>query len=142
MSRIRQFRWSDYEAVAEVWRAAGTDVVGRAELEAKLTRDPELFLVAEAPAGPRGIGGAVMGTFDGRRGWIFRLAVHPAHRRGGMATGLVAELEQRLTNLGCPRINLLVLPDNEAGLRFWQRLGYLPCPDVLFTKPLATSPSS
>jgi ribosomal protein S18 acetylase RimI-like enzyme len=140
VGRIRQFRWDDYEAVVEVWRAAGVGVVGRAELQAKLTRDPELFLVAEVSAVPSapspGIAGVVMGTFDGRRGWIFRLAVDPAHRRHGLATGLVSELERRLLRLGCPRINLLVLPDNEAGLRFWQRLGYLPCPDVLCTKPL------
>jgi ribosomal protein S18 acetylase RimI-like enzyme len=179
VSRIRQFRWDDYEAVVEVWRAAGIDVVGRAELEAKLTRDPELFLVAAplplragatseshgplarketpaepipagptaaaevvVPAGVLGIGGVVMGTYDGRRGWIFRLAVHPAYRRHGLATELVGELERRLQGLGCPRINLLVLPDNEAGLRFWQKLGYLPCPDVLCTKQLAGNPPS
>jgi hypothetical protein len=53
-----------------------------------------------------------------------------------VATRLVAELESRFRALGCPRINLLVLPDNEAGLRFRQSLGYLPCPDVLCTKPL------
>ncbi|WP_410819060.1 GNAT family N-acetyltransferase [Micromonospora sp. 050-3] len=80
--------------------------------------------------------GVVMGTFDGRRGWILRLAVHPQHRRRGIATRLVAELEVRLRRIGCPRVNLLVLPDNAAGLAFWQRLGYLPCPDVLCTKPL------
>ncbi|MDI6105417.1 GNAT family N-acetyltransferase [Actinoplanes sp. NEAU-A12] len=139
MNGIRQFQWPDYDAVAEVWQAAGVDVVTRAELEAKLTRDPELFLVAEA--GDR-ITGVVMGTFDGRRGWIFRLGVHGGHRRQGIATRLVAELERRLHALGCPRINLLVLPGNEAGLRFWQHLGYLPCPDVLCTKPLPGPGSS
>lgn len=44
---IRQFRWSDYDAVVAVWTAASRDVLPRAELEAKLTREPELFLVAE-----------------------------------------------------------------------------------------------
>lgn len=133
MSNIWQFQWSDYEAVVAVWEAAGIDIVGRGELEAKLTRDPELFLVAESGGRTAGV---VMGTYDGRRGWIFRLAVDRSHRRQGIATRLVAELERRLQALGCPRINLLVLPDNEAGLRFWQNLGYLPCPDVLCTKPL------
>ncbi|WP_433291488.1 GNAT family N-acetyltransferase [Actinoplanes sp. CA-030573] len=133
MTEIREFGWDDYDAVVRVWATAGREVVPRAELEAKLTRDPELFLVAERDGR---IAGVVMGTYDGRRGWILRLAVDPAHRRGGIATRLVGELEARFRAIGCPRVNLLVMPDNEAGLRFWQRLGYLPMPDVLCTKPL------
>lgn len=133
MTQIRQFQWTDYDAVAAVWAAADREVVPRAELEAKLVRDPELFLVAASGAD---VAGVVMGTYDGRRGWLLRLAVHPDHRRAGIATALVHEVERRLAALGCPRVNLLVLPDNEAGLRFWQSLGYLPCPDVLCTKAL------
>jgi ribosomal protein S18 acetylase RimI-like enzyme len=131
--QIRQFRWADYDAVVAVWTAAGRDALLRAELAAKLTRDPELFLVAEADGD---VVATVLGTFDGRRGWILRLAVHPAHRRRGTATRLVDELESRFRQLGCPRVNLLVMPDNLAGLRFWQALGYLPMPDVLCTKPM------
>lgn len=130
---IRQFTWDDYEAVAAVWAAAGRAVVPRAELRAKLVRDPELFLVAEDGGGPAGV---VMGTYDGRRGWILRLAVHPSRRRRGIGSRLVAELESRFRRLGCPRINLLVMPDNDDGLRFWRTLGYLPMPDILCTKPL------
>lgn len=48
MIHIRQFQWTDYDDVVAVWTATGRDVLPRAELEAKLTRDPELFLVAEA----------------------------------------------------------------------------------------------
>jgi ribosomal protein S18 acetylase RimI-like enzyme len=131
MQEIREFRWSDYDAVAAVWAAAAREVVPRDELSVKLKRDPELFLVAGTP--PVGV---VMGTFDGRRGWILRLAVHPSQRRRGLASRLIAELENRFIALGCPRVNLLVLPDNAAGLAFWQALGYLPCPDVLCSKAL------
>ena len=130
---IRTFGWEDYDAVAAVWAAAAREVVPRAELELKLGRDPELFLVA--PDGDQVTGG-VLGTWDGRRGGILRLAVDPARRRQGIATALVHELETRFRALGCPRINLLVMPDNDAGLRFWQERGYLPMPDVLCTKPL------
>ncbi len=116
-----------------VWTAAGRDVLPRAELEAKLTRDPELFLVTE-------LGGEAvamtMKTFDGRRGWILRLAVHPACRRKGVAARLVDELESRFRQLDCPRVNLLVMPDNAAGLQFWQSRGYLPLPDVLCSKSM------
>ncbi|MFB9234885.1 GNAT family N-acetyltransferase [Plantactinospora siamensis] len=173
MIRIRQFDWADYDAVVALWAAAGREALSRAELAAKLARDPELFLVAEAvrdpasevgapPTAEVGVGpvaaaghvvarevcdgragggggslvGVVLGTFDGRRGWILRLAVPPTHRRRGVASLLVDELEGRFRRLGCPRVNLLVMPDNAAGLRFWQALGYLPMPDVLCTKPM------
>lgn len=130
--RIREFGWADYDAVVSVWRTAGSDPLPRAELEAKLERDPELFLVASDGT----IAGVILGTYDGRRGFILRLAVDPARRREGIATRLVAELERRLKALGCPRINLFVLPDNAAGLAFWRYHGYLPAPDVVCTKPL------
>jgi ribosomal protein S18 acetylase RimI-like enzyme len=130
---IREFGWDDFEAVVALWASTGREVVPRAELAAKLTRDPELFLVGSAGGK---IVGVVMGTFDGRRGWILRLAVDPSCRRTGLGTRLVGELETRFRALGCPRVNLLVLPGNESGLRFWQKLGYLPMPDTLCTKPL------
>ncbi|WP_051724147.1 GNAT family N-acetyltransferase [Micromonospora chokoriensis] len=138
MIHVREFGWHDYEGVAALWTATQRDVLPRAELTAKLTRDPQLFLVAEVD---QALAGVVLGTYDGRRGMILRLAVDPAHRRRGLATLLVAELEKRFVALGCPRVNLLVLPKDTAALRFWQALGYLPQPDVLCTKPMGAAPS-
>jgi ribosomal protein S18 acetylase RimI-like enzyme len=131
---IRSFAWADYEAVTALWQSTGREVVPRAELTAKLARDPELFLVAEGA--DAAIAGVVMGAYDGRRGWILRLAADPGRRRAGIASALVTEVETRLAALGCPRINLLVMPDNAPALKFWQSRGYLPAPDVLCTKPL------
>jgi ribosomal protein S18 acetylase RimI-like enzyme len=131
--QIRQFQWTDYDGVVAVWTATGRDLIPRAELEVKLTRDPELFLVAEID---HAVVGAVLGTFDGRRGWIFRLAVRPEHRRLGIASRLVAELEGRFRELGCPRVNLIVLPENDDALRFWQARGYVTVPELLCTKPM------
>ncbi|MFJ6167054.1 GNAT family N-acetyltransferase [Micromonospora orduensis] len=132
--RVREFAWPDYDDVAALWTGTGRDVLSRAELTAKLARDPQLFLVAEVA---EAVVGVVLGTYDGRRGMILRLAVAPAHRRGGVATALVAELERRFAALECPRVNLLVLPKDAAALRFWQALGYVPQPDVLCSKPLS-----
>ncbi|MDQ3978672.1 MAG: GNAT family N-acetyltransferase, partial [Actinomycetota bacterium] len=41
----------------------------------KLERDPQLVLVAEDDSFPPAMLGVVIGSYDGRRGWIFRLAV-------------------------------------------------------------------
>jgi len=79
---------------------------------------------------------ATSGNSVPHRAPLFRLAVYPSHRRAGIARRLVAGLESRLRKLGCLRVNLMVMPDNVDGLRFWQALGYLPVPDVLCRKPL------
>lgn len=41
--------------------------------------------------------------------------MRPEHRRGGLASALIAELKQRLAARGAPRINLLVMPENIDG---------------------------
>ncbi|MBM7806866.1 ribosomal protein S18 acetylase RimI-like enzyme [Geodermatophilus bullaregiensis] len=131
---IREFGWDDYPAVRDLWHVTARSALPEDELRATVDHGPGLLLVAEDRNAA--VIGVVLGTFDGRRGWIHRLAVHPGHPGNGLATALVSELERRLIERGAPRINLLVMPDNAAGLTFWQRLGYLPCPDVLCSKPV------
>ena len=116
----------DYEAVFGLWAGAGTGVSLRPsdrpeEVEKKLTRDPDLFLVAEQDGH---IAGVIIGAWDGRRGWLHHLAVHPAYRRHGIATALVQEVEQRLQARGCLKVNLLIFRDNEAACTLYERLGY------------------
>ena len=136
---IRDFSPADLPAVQAVWAACGREPLPADELAAIRANAPELLLVAEVEDG---IVGVVVGTTDARRGWVHRLAVLPTHRRRGLAAALVAELEGRFAERGLPRVNLLVMPENEEGLRFWARLGYLACPDVLCTKALPAGVSS
>ena len=122
--RIRAFAMRDYEQVAELWRAAGLslslsdDVHG---IEHRLQRDADLFIVAES----RGqVVGAVMGCYDGRRGWVNHLAVAPGSQRNGIGTALMAELEARFRAVGCVKVNLLIEPDNSGVQRFYDGIGY------------------
>ena len=85
--RIREFCFpADYEPVFALWQSIERGVhTGRsdtpAEIEKKLTRDPDLFLVAEADGA---IIGSVIGGYDGRRGLVYHLAVASAFRGMGM----------------------------------------------------------
>lgn len=133
---IRAFAWDDYPDVVRLWKEVDSGVVPEEEIRGSLQHGPDLFLVADDA--DAGIVGVVLGTFDGRRGWLHRLAVRPNHRRKGLATSLVDLVEQRLVAHGAPRINLLVLPNNSDGLLFWQRRGYITHPDILCTKDTAT----
>ena len=68
--------------------------------------------------------GAVIAGFDGVRGWIYHLAVAPAHRRRGIATRLMRGAEAALRARGCSKINLQVRATNESVVAFYRALGY------------------
>ena len=124
---IRRFRYpEDYEAVRNLWESIERGVrVGRSdspeEIQKKLQRDPDLFLVAAA--GDE-IAGTVIGGFDGRRGTIYHLAVAKRFRNQGIGAQLMDEVESRLRAKGCVRCFLFVTVDNEQAGRFYERRGW------------------
>lgn len=62
--------------------------------------------------------------YEGHRGWINYLAVHPCCQRRGLATQLMAAAEAALRALGCPKINLQVRRSNLAVRGFYESLGF------------------
>ena len=121
---IREFQYpQDYQTVYELWQTVGKGVhVGSsdapAEIEKKLQRDPDLFLVAEADGK---IIGSVIGGFDGRRGIIYHLAVSAAFRGLGIGSRLMSEVETRLRSKGCLKCYLLVAIDNVEAMEFYEK---------------------
>jgi len=122
--RVRKFQIEDYEHVIDLWKAAGIIIRPGDDLEGiktKLERDADLFLVAEN--GGQVIG-TVLGGWDGRRGWIYHLAVRPDHRRKGVGTTLVRELEEKLAQKGAKKINAQIYEWNRASVEFFKTIGY------------------
>jgi ribosomal protein S18 acetylase RimI-like enzyme len=129
--KIREFKIEDYPTVRSLWQTAGLVLRPGDELEdvkLKLQRDPELFLVAEL--GNR-IVGSVIGGWDGRRGWIYHLAVDPKHQRKGVGLGLVREVEKRLIAKGAKKVNAQVYKWNERSSKFFKAVGYEAQPDLV-----------
>ena len=138
--QIREFRFpDDYEPVYQLWESIEKGVhVGRsdtlAEIQKKISRDPDLFLVAEKDDR---IIGSVIGGFDGRRGLIYHLAVTTSFRGMGIGSCLMDEVEARLRAKGCLKCYLLVTSDNTEVEAYYQQRGWQPMDSIhLYGKEL------
>jgi purine-nucleoside phosphorylase/predicted N-acetyltransferase YhbS len=121
---IRDARPEEAEGILALWRLAETTVSPTdtlAHLRHAITAGPAIVLVAQREGQ---LVGSVVGAFDGWRGNVYRLAVHPAHRRQGIGRALVAAVEGRLARLGARRITALVEKDHADALAFWRAAGY------------------
>jgi GNAT superfamily N-acetyltransferase len=119
---IRSATVRDAARLMDLWRAASLrfhpDLVER-ELTSILVRD---LVLVEEEGGE--LTGTISGSYDGTRGWVRRLVTRPDRRGRGIASALLADLERRLLAVGCPKVNLLIEPDNAAVASFYARLGY------------------
>lgn len=129
--RIRQFSIDDYSVVFELWKLAGLIIRpgdGLEEIKLKLQRDSDLFLVAQE-AGE--IVGTVMGAWDGRRGWIYHLAVKPGQQRRGIGSALVKQVEDQLFAKGAKKVNAQIYASNQPSLAFFKAEGYEAQPELI-----------
>jgi len=121
---IRRYQESDKDAVIELWQTVFPDDPPHNEpsqvIAAKLRVD-DLIFVAETNGE---IIGACMAGYDGHRGWLYAVAVHPAHRRGGTGAKLVKYSLQALKQLGCIKVNLQIRSTNTEVANFYQSLGF------------------
>jgi ribosomal protein S18 acetylase RimI-like enzyme len=124
--RIRPATTNDIRDVLALWsqaRSANASTPDTPEaLETLLTAAPEALLIAEHETD--GIVGAVVAGWDGWRGNMYRLAVHPKHRRQGIARELVHAAERQLERHGARRVTALVAHEELHAVEFWARAGY------------------
>jgi ribosomal protein S18 acetylase RimI-like enzyme len=122
---IRSFALTDTEAVVQLWRDCALVRPWNnpyKDIERKLSVTPELFLVGTDDGGT--LMASIMVGYDGHRGWINYLAVHPDHQRQGHASRLMQEAEALLTARGCPKLSLQIRAGNEAVIAFYACLVY------------------
>ena len=133
---IRPFEAADEDAVVALWEACGLTRPWndpRADIARKLADSPELFLVVEEEGV---VVGSVMVGYDGHRGWINYLAVHPSRQRGGIGRALMEAAEEQLAAMGCAKVNLQMRDGNEAARGFYEAIGYGQDPVLSYGKRL------
>ena len=130
MTVIRQYNERDREQVIELWKTCNLTRPWNdpnKDLDRKTRTGEELFIVLEYEDK---IIGTVMGGYDGHRGVMNYLAVSPKFRGNGFGKMLVVEAENKLRQLGCPKVNLLVRSDNVEVSHFYEGMDYKKQDDV------------
>ena len=121
----RDFAIDDYGAVLALWKKVeGLDIAegdDRETVRRFLMRNPGMSRVANAGST---IVGAVLCGHDGRRGYIYHLAIDPAYQNLGIGRRLAAECREKLKEEGLERVNILVAHDNLRGREFWKYCGW------------------
>lgn len=134
---IRNYSPNDFEDVKTLWKLVFAKnkrwQAPEFAIPAKMTVQPDLFLVA---AYENHVVGTVMAGYDGVRGWLHAVAVLPSYRGQGIGSALLREAESRLAALGCPKINLQVLPSNSRVVEFYRRLGFEIEERISMAKPI------
>ena len=123
---IRTMTIEDYEKVYVLWlscKGMGLNDVddSREGIARYLKRNPDTCFVAEEEGE---ILGVILTGHDGRRGYIYHTAVHPAHRRRGIGAELVEVAMEALKRNGISKVALVAFARNEAGNAFWERMGF------------------
>lgn len=135
---IRKMRVSDYAGLTALWDACpGVSRHPVDDSEEKMTelidRNPDLNYVAEADGR---VVGSLMGSYDGRRGYLYHAAVLPDYRGKGIAKKLFEAEEEAMREQGSLKTALLTFAANDAGNAFWDHMGFSRRTDTLYrSKP-------
>lgn len=117
---FRTIKLKDYKKLILFWKAhyfvRGIDSLNYFKLF--LEKNPNLSILVENNGE---IIGTVLGSFDGRRGYIQKLVVHKDYRRKGVGKRLVKEILKRFMALG-----VLYIPINceEENVPFYEKCGF------------------
>ena len=123
--QIRKFQKSDEQRLVSLWKVCRLTVPWNnphKDISRKLSVQPELFLVGLFE---ENLIASVMAGYDGHRGWINYFAVHPDFQSRGYGKQLMDNVENKLRELGCPKINLQIREGNEKVLSYYQKLGFV-----------------
>lgn len=85
--------------------------------------------------------GSIVGTIlcghDGRRGYVYHLAVDSVHRRKGIGKKLVLKSLRKLKDEGIKKCHIFVFKNNHSAKGFWDKVGWVKRNDIqIFSKTL------
>lgn len=131
---IRLMKPTDFPQSLTLWESTPGMGLNPADdsfegIERYLQRNPESCFVAEED-------GRVLGTIlaghDGRRGYIYHLAVAKDFQRQGLGRELAGQAISALQRQGIRKAALVAFRSNSTGNAFWESLGFFCRGDLVY----------
>ncbi len=123
---IRIMKSDDYPGAIALWQSLPglglSSADDRQAIELFLKKNPNTCFVAIKESI---IVGTVLGGSDGRRGYLYHLAVHRDYQRKGLGRQLSEKCIEAMKTQGVKKCHIFVISSNLEGLHFWERLGWL-----------------
>ncbi|MFW9825101.1 MAG: GNAT family N-acetyltransferase [Candidatus Thorarchaeota archaeon] len=122
--KIEEFSIEFYDEIVQLWRDAGISVGSsdsKEEIQKMVTKNPELFLIGRLKGK---IIAVVMGGFDGRRGYVHHLAVHPDYQKKGNGKKIMEKLIEIFLQKGVHKVHLFIEKSNKDVVSFYKNLGW------------------
>lgn len=131
-TRYRLLGDRDILPALSLWRSTpGVGISGGDDPESLgrfLTANPGLCWCAERSGT---LCGTILCGSDGRRGYIYHLAVRESARNEGIGRELVRRVHRALNERGIPRCHAMVFASNDSGRAFWERVAWRERPDLV-----------
>jgi len=121
---IRTYHETDRANVIQLWDACELTRPWNNpnnDIDRKVRFQPELFFVGTHNSD---IIASAMAGYDGHRGSVFYLAVHPDAQNKNLGKQMMTHIETTLKSLGCPKINIVIRSTNLPVLKFYDTLSY------------------
>jgi len=130
--QVRKMTASDYACAYDLWKSLPGMGLSSADREdallSFLEKNPLTCLVAEDEGK---LIGTILGGSDGRRGYLYHLAIQPDYQKRGLGGNLVQTCLDALQAQGIEKCHIFVIAENRAGLKFWQNAGWKLRQDIL-----------
>jgi len=128
---IRQMKPEDWHQMMNLWQSTEGIGIGRSDtkegLEKFLSRNKGMSFVCEIDGN---IIATIMCGHDGRRGFIYHLAVDENFRLQGIGKRLVEKALEELKKRGIHKCHIFVMKTNEKGKSFWSKMGFQKRDDI------------